>query len=108
MSQVSPIAVDTALNGPSNDTPLTSRYPYRDRGDDAYYTLKQAADFLTDRGFPITPRYLGKIAAPGSGIGPSPDRRFGGRCLYLGSTLLAWAKARSDAEANRKKIARPR
>jgi hypothetical protein len=100
MSQVSPIAVDTALNGPSKDRPPTgARYPYRDLGDDAYYTIKQGADFLTDRGFPITPRYLGKIAAPGSGIGPKPDRRFGGRCLYLGRTLLAWAEARSEAEA---------
>jgi hypothetical protein len=96
MSQVSQIAVATALNGSSKDKP-SSRYPYRDRGDEAYYTLKQAADFLTDRGFPITPRYLGKIAVPSIGIGPKPDRRFGGRCLYLGSTLLAWAQARSEA-----------
>jgi hypothetical protein len=82
-------------------TPLkpASRYIYRDRGDDAYYTTKQAADFLTDHGFPITWRYLNKLCAPGDGQGPKPDRRFGGRNLYLGSSLLTWAEERSKAEA---------
>jgi hypothetical protein len=79
-------------------TASQSLYEYRDRGDEAYYTIKQGSQFLTERGYPIRERYLGKLAAPGSGVGPKPDRRFGGRCLYLGSTLLAWAKARERVE----------
>jgi hypothetical protein len=90
MPQVSQIAVETVLAGPKE--PL---YTYRDRGDDAFYTSWQSADFLTDRGYPIKRRYFGKIAAPGSGIGPRPDRKFGGRNLWRGHTLLAWARTRS-------------
>jgi hypothetical protein len=69
-------------------------YAYQDRGEDAYYTTKQSADFLTNRGYPVTWRYLTKISTPGEGLGPKPDRVFGGRHLYTGKTLVAWAESR--------------
>jgi len=81
-----------------NDT-SPPRYPYQgDLGDQAYYTTEQAAQFLRDRGFPISTRYFGVLTAPSVGSGPKPDRRFGRRNLYLGSTLIAWAQGRCQKD----------
>jgi hypothetical protein len=76
-------------------TPPAPWHPYRDPVKEVYYTIKQGARFMTDNGFPITERYLSKLASPGIGIGPKADRRYGGRKLYRGSTLLKWAESRA-------------
>jgi hypothetical protein len=96
MSQASPIALDTALAGSRKEL-----YAYVDRGLDGFYTTDQSARFLTDRGFPTQKRHFGKITAPGSGLGPRPDRVFGGRNLWRGHTLIAWATSRSHEEEAR-------
>jgi hypothetical protein len=61
----------------------------------ARLTRKQAAQFLRDRGFWISDRYLEKLACPSGGQGPRIDLWFGGRALYLPSDLIAWAQGRS-------------
>lgn len=56
-----------------------------------FLTRSDAADFLTRSGFPITPGTLSKLAHFGGG---PIYRKFGKRCLYVQSDLLAWANAK--------------
>lgn len=60
----------------------------------ARLTRKQAAQFLSGRGFPISQRYLEKLCVPSTGQGPRVDAWFGGRALYKVDDLIAWAEAR--------------
>jgi hypothetical protein len=69
--------------------------PSAESGAESFFTIKTGAPFLTSKGYPISIRHLGKIMSPGSGLGVKPDRVFGGRNLYRGETLLAWARSRA-------------
>jgi hypothetical protein len=53
---------------------------------------KEAASFLTARGYRTAPATLAKLACIGGG---PPFESFGRRPLYRETDLLAWAKARS-------------
>jgi hypothetical protein len=57
-------------------------------------TRKQSAQFLTERGFPISQRYLEKLCVPSGGHGPRVDAWFGGRALYRPDDLISWAESR--------------
>lgn len=61
-------------------------------GQDALLTRAQAADFLTGRGFPTTPRALDTLASRGGG--PAYARYGARRVLYDQSDLIAWATSR--------------
>jgi hypothetical protein len=52
---------------------------------------KQAAEFLTSRGFKTAPATLAKLACLGGG---PVFRSYGRKPLYLPRDLLAWAQAR--------------
>jgi hypothetical protein len=60
----------------------------------ARLTRKQSAQFLTERGFPISQRYLEKLSVPSTGQGPRVDAWFGGRALYKPDDLISWAESR--------------
>jgi hypothetical protein len=60
----------------------------------ARLTRRQAAQYLTDLGFPISQRYLEKLCVPSGGQGPRVDTWFGNRALYLPEDLVAWAEGR--------------
>jgi hypothetical protein len=53
---------------------------------------KDAAQFLTDRGYKTAPATLAKLACVGGG---PPFQTFGRRPLYREENLLAWAQART-------------
>jgi hypothetical protein len=54
-------------------------------------TRRAAANFLTERGYPIAPQTLAKYAVVGGG---PPFRKFGNRPLYAEADLIAWAEGR--------------
>ena len=56
-----------------------------------YLTRPEAADYLTQRGFPVAKATLQKYATVGGG---PLYRRFGARVLYHPDDLDAWAKAK--------------
>jgi hypothetical protein len=66
----------------------------------ARLTRQQAALYLTERGYPISQRYLEKLCVPSGGHGPRVDLWFGGRALYTPDDLLAWAQSRSKPGEN--------
>jgi hypothetical protein len=53
---------------------------------------KQAAQFLTDRGYRTAPATLAKLACLGGG---PPFESFGRRPLYREADLLGWAQGRT-------------
>jgi hypothetical protein len=53
---------------------------------------KEAAKFLTERGFKTAPATLAKLACIGGG---PPFASFGRRPLYREADLLAWAQGRT-------------
>jgi hypothetical protein len=53
---------------------------------------RQAAAFLTERGWKTAPSTLAKLACIGGG---PPFRSYGKRPLHKGADLLAWAEART-------------
>lgn len=57
-----------------------------------YLDRPKAADFLTERGFPTSPRTLGKLASTGGG--PTFRKLGSRRCLYTREDLLAWVESR--------------
>lgn len=59
--------------------------------DRLYLTRAEAAQFLTDNGYPIGKGTLQKIASTGGG---PPYRIFGNRSLYDADQLLEWAANR--------------
>lgn len=62
-----------------------------------YLTRREAADFLTERGFRTAPSYLAKLACWGGG----PEfRKFGARALYEPDELLKWAESRLSKPMN--------
>jgi hypothetical protein len=54
----------------------------------------EAADFLTDSGYPITKFSLQKLASTGGG---PTYQIFGNKSLYTPENLLAWARAKISA-----------
>lgn len=62
-------------------------------------TRAEAARFLNDKGYPITPGQLTQLVH--RGVGPAPDTLWGGarRPLYKPSVMLRWAKSRCAAPA---------
>jgi len=59
-----------------------------------YLTRAEAAQFLADKGLPITRSQLARLATHGGGPVFS---LFGNRSVYATGTLLAWANARLAA-----------
>jgi hypothetical protein len=57
-------------------------------------TRRQVADFLRQRGFPISPNALNKMCAPSRNEGPSPIATWGRVHLYSPEDCLAWAESR--------------
>jgi hypothetical protein len=55
---------------------------------------KEAAQFLTSRGYRTAPATLAKLACIGGG---PVFRSFGRKPLYLPADLLGWAEARTTA-----------
>ena len=55
---------------------------------------KEAADFLKQRGFPISWNTLQKMATTGGG---PPYRIFGNKALYQEADLISWAESRLSA-----------
>jgi hypothetical protein len=53
---------------------------------------KEAAQFLTDRGYRTAPATLAKLACLGGG---PPFHSFGRKPLYREADLIAWAEART-------------
>jgi hypothetical protein len=53
---------------------------------------REAAQFLTERGYPVAPTTLAKYASVGGG---PIFESFGRKPIYRESNLLAWAEARS-------------
>ncbi len=62
--------------------------------DREYMTRRQLAEFLTERGFPISKSTLDKLAMPSRGEGPPPAGFWANRALYDPTKALAWAKGR--------------
>ena len=62
--------------------------------DREYMTRRQLAEFLTERGFPISKSTLDKLAMPSRGEGPPHVGFWGNRALYEPDKSLAWAKKR--------------
>lgn len=61
-----------------------------------WLSRKKAADFLADRGCPISPRTLEKWAANGNrGKGPPFTRVRSNIIRYLKDDLIAWAQRES-------------
>lgn len=68
---------------PTIDTPTT-----------AYMTRREVPAFLAKLGYPITHKYLGKLASVGGG---PIYRMFGNRALYTPEDVLAWIETRTSA-----------
>jgi hypothetical protein len=56
-----------------------------------YLTRRQAAEYLTKKGLPISWRTLQKLATTGGG---PRYRLFGNKAVYLPAELDAWAEAK--------------
>jgi hypothetical protein len=52
------------------------------------------AQFLTERGFPISKSMLSKLGAPSIAQGPQPEGYWNKRPAFRPSCALAWARAR--------------
>jgi hypothetical protein len=59
-------------------------------------TRKEAAEFLTDQGYPTKKSFLDKAAVIGGG---PPFAHYGNKSLYLPADLLSWAEGRCKAVA---------
>lgn len=58
-----------------------------------YYGRREAARYLTDRGYPTAQRTLEKLACVGGG---PVYRLYGRRALYAPIDLISWAQARTS------------
>ena len=59
-----------------------------------YLIRQEAAAYLTDKGLPIAPRYLEKLASVGGG---PAFQKFGKRAVYTVENLDAWIASRMSA-----------
>lgn len=64
-----------------------------DDDDDRRLGRREAAQHLTDQGYPVAPSTLAKLASVGGG---PVFESFGRKPLYRPRDLLDWAKARSS------------
>jgi hypothetical protein len=62
--------------------------------DERPLTRREAAQFLTSRGFKISYATLAKLCSPAISEGPQSCGRWGRDSLYMPSGLLAWAQNR--------------
>lgn len=62
-----------------------------------YLTRPQAADYLTDHGFPCRPKTLAKHACQGGG---PRYIKYGLRTLYRPEDLLTWAASQSRVQSS--------
>jgi hypothetical protein len=60
-------------------------------------TRREAAEFLTSKGFRISHATLSKLCSPAIDTGPKSCGKFGRDSMYRPSVLLAWAKNRMSA-----------
>lgn len=60
-------------------------------------TRREAAEFLTSKGFKISHATLSKLCSPAIAEGPKSCGKFGRDSMYYPSVLLAWAKARMSS-----------
>jgi len=64
-------------------------------------TRREAANFLTQQGYPTSIHSLNRLCAPAVNLGPLPDGRWGNRDIYTEPTLLEWAQLRSESQRDR-------
>jgi hypothetical protein len=57
-------------------------------------TRPQLAEFLSERGYPISYSTLEKLCIPSAGKGPPDCGKWGKRPLYCPDEAIAWAEAR--------------
>jgi hypothetical protein len=62
--------------------------------EDRYLTRRELAEFLTERGYPISYSTLLKLAMPSRNEGPPAAGFWGNKALYEPAKALAWAKRR--------------
>jgi hypothetical protein len=71
--------------------------PFRSQEDgpaEKLLTRRQAAEFLTEQGYPTSVSTLAKLSMPSVGEGPPCEGLWGNRMIYRPSRLLRWAKER--------------
>lgn len=57
-------------------------------------TRREAAAFLTSKGYRISYSHLGRLCSPAIAEGPESCGTWGRDAMYLPSALLAWAQKR--------------
>jgi hypothetical protein len=62
--------------------------------DETPLTRREAAEFLTSRGFRISLSTMTKMCSPAIATGPESCGKWGRDVMYLPSVLLAWARER--------------
>jgi hypothetical protein len=81
------------------DTPMNVQ-EYRDDmpkaapADENPLTRREAAEFLTTRGYRISASTLAKMCSPAINTGPASCGRWGRDSMYMPSALLVWARQR--------------
>ena len=64
-------------------------------------TRREAANFLTQQGYPTSVHLLNRLCGPAINQGPPSSGRWGNRELYTEPKLLAWAQRRSESQRDR-------
>lgn len=72
------------------------------RPDGIPLTRREAAEYLTGRGYRISYSTLTKLCSPAIDKGPKSCGIFGRDAMYLPSVLLAWAEHRMSAGSRRR------
>jgi len=62
-----------------------------------YLTLRQALEYLRERGYPVAFSTLRRLCMPSRGGGPPVAGRWGQRLLFVPADLLSWAERRVHA-----------
>jgi hypothetical protein len=65
-------------------------------------TRRQLAEFLTERGFPISKSTLDKLAMPSRGEGPPLAGVWAGKGFYDPARAIRWARGRFGASELRR------
>jgi hypothetical protein len=68
--------------------------PAENRADEIPLTRREAAAFLTSKGFRMSHSTLTKLCSPAIGEGPESCGKFGRDRMYYPSVLLDWARKR--------------
>ena len=67
-------------------------------------TRREAANFLTQQGYPTSVHLLNRLCGPAVNKDPRPIGRWGNRELYTEPTLLEWAQRRSKSQRDRPRL----